>query len=139
MSRPAHHIGAVNRWPPERDAHLLSLYRSHHSTFEIAWAMSTTSNAVLARLGRLRAKGIPVERDPVSYWKVRDVTPIRPDTAVVPAERVKAAVHALRRLQPVYRCKPDGQADFNGVYWRVGRQILTEAELVERAARKAAA
>lgn len=48
------------------------------------------------------------------------------------------AADKLRRFCPVTRCDEQGRFDITGKFWRVGRVVLTDAELIERAERRAA-
>lgn len=48
------------------------------------------------------------------------------------------AADKLRRFSPVTRCDEQGRFDIAGKFWRVGRVVLTDAELIERAERRAA-
>lgn len=61
-----------------------------------------------------------------------------PSKGIVSLERVKdddeVAADVLRKERfPVNRCNEDGKFNLNGKFWRVGLNIYTPSELVERA------
>lgn len=49
------------------------------------------------------------------------------------------AANKLRKFGPVSRCDENGRFDHSGKFWRVGRVVLTDAEVIERANRRRAA
>lgn len=48
----------------------------------------------------------------------------------------RAVDECLRRLAPTYRCDDTGRANPKGSYWRHGRVVLSDAEVIARAERK---
>lgn len=48
----------------------------------------------------------------------------------------RAVDECLRRLAPTYRCDDTGRANPKGTYWRHGRVVLSDAEVISRAERK---
>lgn len=49
------------------------------------------------------------------------------------------AANKLRKFGPVSRCDEDGKFNICGKFWRVGRVVLSDAEIIERANRRRAA
>ncbi len=50
--------------------------------------------------------------------------------------RAALAAEFLRRWAPVYRCDAEGHQLQDGFFWRHGRQVRTDDELIERATAK---
>lgn len=78
-----------------------------------------------------RVRKTPVEKPKVvSSWG--SAAPVdRPHRDMSPAGQ---AADYLRGFGVVYRCTPTGRADEKGTHWRRGSAVLTDAELIERAA-----
>uniref|UniRef100_UPI0035CA7182 hypothetical protein n=1 Tax=uncultured Sphingomonas sp. TaxID=158754 RepID=UPI0035CA7182 len=81
-------------------------------------------------------------------WEARTGVKLRRVRAPLPAGRLKMdrdnrrdmsraglAADFLRRLGPVFRCKPDGTPSEKGTHWRRGRYVLSAAEVIDRAER----
>lgn len=63
--------------------------------------------------------------------------PRKPSLAMIyQKEPDEEAADVLRRERfPVNRCNQDGRYNANGLWWRVGRNVLTKQEIIEKARR----
>lgn len=88
-----------------------------------------------------RAGGVKFERQPykpIPFFRCNPRSGMLQEQAKHRYSAEDAAADTLRRYAPVYRCNDKGAADINGKFWRMGNSLLTPAELLARAERKAA-
>lgn len=112
------------RWTPEEDAIIRLYWGQGKSPWGISrMLVARTRAAVIGRAYRL---GLPKQ----------EVRRKKMETSRVHNLRIEAAVGNLRRNGwIVHLCNERGAYDPKGKLWRVGNLVLTEDQLIERAAK----